>query len=98
MAKVLFLQDVLFDYMGPMQISSILKKDGHKTDLLIWPEEKDFKKKIKEINPDLFAFSIMSGGHRPSIEMAKELKKEFDIPTIFGGPHPTFFPQLIKEE
>ena len=34
MAKVLFLQDVWIEYYGVMQLSSLLKKHGHDTDIL----------------------------------------------------------------
>jgi anaerobic magnesium-protoporphyrin IX monomethyl ester cyclase len=98
MTKILFLQDVLFDYMGPMQLSAILKNNGHETDLLVWEEEKDFMNKVKEINPDLIAFSTMSGGHKAAIEKAREIKKELKVITVFGGAHPTFFPEMINEE
>ena len=40
MAKVLFLQDVWIEYYGVMQLSALLKRNGHSTDILFAGEEK----------------------------------------------------------
>ena len=40
MAKILFLQDIWIEYYGIMQLSSLLKKNGHSTDILFASEEK----------------------------------------------------------
>ncbi len=39
MAKILFLQDVWIEYYGVMQLSALLKKEGHSTDILFASEE-----------------------------------------------------------
>ncbi len=98
MTKVLFIQDILFEFIGPMQISAVLKKEGHTCDLLIVSEEKNLIKKIKEINPDIVAFSVMTGSHRTLIDIANKIKKELNVLTVFGGPHATFYSNLIEEK
>ena len=98
MAKILFLQDILFEFIGPMQLSAILKAKGHKTDLLVWTKEKDLIKKIKQIKPDLIAFSTTTGPHKEALKIARKIKSEINIPIIFGGAHPTLFPDVIKED
>ena len=59
MAKVLFLQDVWLEYYGLMQLSALLKKNGHTTDILFASEENTLEA-IKRSNPDLIAYSLMS--------------------------------------
>jgi len=98
MAKLLFLQDLEYEYLGPMYISSMLKKHGHNVLLRIGNKIDDFVKTISIFKPDWVAFSIMSGSHHWALNMARQVKKEFGIPNIFGGPHPTFFPDFVEEE
>ncbi len=98
MTKVLFIQDILFEFIGPMQISALLKKNGHECDLLILSEETNVIDKIKKINPDIIAFSVMTGSHNELADFAKKIKKEIKVITIFGGPHATFYTDLINEE
>lgn len=97
MAKLLFLQEVAFEYVGVMCLSAYAKSKGHQCDILIQSEEgKDFYDKILAYKPDAIAFSAMTGFHTYYLKMADKVKKMLDVPTIFGGPHPTFFPEVIE--
>src|SRR3989338_6396736 len=96
--KVLFIQQDLFKNYGTMLISGILKKNGHECDILIDALEKDLMKEIKIINPDLIAFSISTTIYSWMKDTAKKIKSEFKKPIIVGGPHPTFFPEVINDE
>lgn len=40
----------------------------------------------------------MTGSHRWAAGLAKAIKRNYNIVTFFGGAHPTFFPEFIKEE
>src|SRR3989338_10467310 len=96
MTKVAFIQNALYEYFGPMYISAVLKQHGHECDLFVTQEEKNINQCIKESNPDFLAFSIMSHDHKWALETAAKLKKRFNIQVVFGGAHPTFFPQIIN--
>ena len=96
--KVLFIQQDVFKNYGTMLISGILKKNGHECDILIDALEKDLMKEIKLINPDLIAFSISTTIYSWMKDTAKKIKSEFKKPIIVGGPHPTFFPEVINDE
>jgi len=98
MSKVLFLQDVPYDYMGTMQMSANLKEAGHECDALIWDREKNFWSEVEKFNPDVVCFSVISGWHKTSIEKAKEIKSRLNVIVLFGGSHPTYFPEVIEEE
>ncbi len=97
MAKVLFLQTVQFEFTGVMSISGYLKREGHQVDLLLETEEgKDFHARIREYQPDLIAFSAMTGDHVRCLEIAAQVKQYLHVPTLMGGPHPTFFPETVE--
>ena len=98
MAKIAFIQDTLFDYFGPMSLSAVLKEQGHQVEIFILKEEKKIISSIKKLNPDLIAFSVVSGFHKWNLRAAQQLKRYFSVPFIFGGPHPTFFRDVINEE
>ena len=94
MARVIFLQRIWYEYGGPEIISSVLKKYGHEVDLLIGKDISSFRDKIKP--NDIIAFSTMSGEHHWALQVASQIKKEKKVLTIFGGPHPTYFPEIIN--
>src|SRR3989344_9553541 len=100
MTKILFVQDVLFDFHGIEVLSGILKKNGHEVDVFVVDYDKgDIIDYIKERKPDFVAFSISSTIYEWSLEIAKRIKREnLKCLTIFGGPHPTYFHDFIDNE
>lgn len=97
MAKVLFIQNIPFEFMGPMYISAMLKENGHDCRLLITKDNKNYLSELMDYNPDIVAFSVMTGPHLAAIETAHAIKQNINAMVVFGGPHPTFFPDVIKE-
>ncbi len=58
--KFLFVTKPFFiEPFGIMYISSAIKNLGHETDLVLTSE--DIEKKFQEFNPDVVAYSIMTG-------------------------------------
>ncbi len=98
MAKLLFLQNIEYEFLGPMYISSMIKSHGHECELAVGESLDDFEMKILSFQPDLVAFSVMSGSHHWGKEIAIQVKNKFGIQNIFGGAHPTFFPEFVLEE
>ncbi|MFP4081638.1 MAG: B12-binding domain-containing radical SAM protein [Candidatus Aminicenantes bacterium] len=97
MAKVLFLQNLPFEYMGPMSISALLKKHGHDCRLFVLSEHRNYLQELRDFNPDLIGFSTMTGPHKWVLNVASEIKNHIHKPILLGGPHPTFFPEVIQE-
>lgn len=95
MAKIIFFQELWAEYNGPMYLSAFLKEHGHQVDLFIGRTASDFYADVEREKPDIIGFSCMSGMHPWALAVAKELKDKYGVMTIFGGPHPTFFPQII---
>lgn len=100
MKVLFFLQDLqFFERLGIMYLSAVLKKGGYQTKLLK-TQNLNFAqiiKKVKEYSPDIFAYSIMTGEHNYYLDLNRRLKKAFPAFSIFGGPHPTFFPEMIEK-
>jgi len=83
--------------LGIMYLSSALKKAGHETFIIKYGKE-DLFGILRKINPKVVAYSITTGTHKEYIEINKKIKKLFKVYSIFGGPHPTFYPEIIHEE
>jgi len=95
--KILFLTEGFFiEPLGIMQLSSCLKKNNHETDLIT--TEENYESKIEEFKPDIIAYSVMTGNHKTFVNLNKGLKKKFNFVSLFGGPHATFFRDLIEED
>ncbi|MFQ5900625.1 MAG: B12-binding domain-containing radical SAM protein [Thermodesulfobacteriota bacterium] len=95
MARIAFIQDIWHEYIGIMSISAYLKKKGHGCDVFITDGEKDLRASLEDFNPDIIAFSCLTGGHTRALEQAGALRDHFELPVIFGGIHTTLFPQII---
>jgi len=97
MAKVIFVQDVLFDYHGIEWLSAMLKKNSHKVDLFVLDSDKgDVIDFLRRKRPDIVAFSVSSTDYQWSLGVAERVKRELGLLTFFGGPHPTYFPDFIE--
>jgi radical SAM superfamily enzyme YgiQ (UPF0313 family) len=98
MARVVFLQNIWFEFMGPMYLSAALKSSGHDCRVLIGDSCDDFRTGLSEYRPDLVAFSVMTGMHQWALEVSRSIKELLPgCRIIMGGPHPTFFPEIISE-
>ncbi|MFH0839254.1 MAG: radical SAM protein [Candidatus Omnitrophota bacterium] len=94
MAHIVFLQRHYYEYGAPAILSAVLKKSGHTTSLLIGEKARHFTSKIRP--SDIVAFSTMTGLHHWALAIASEIKKATTALTVFGGPHPTYFPGIIE--
>ncbi|MDD5613690.1 MAG: radical SAM protein [Candidatus Omnitrophica bacterium] len=97
MAKVAFIQFLHMHMLGPMYLSSALKKKGH-TCIVAIGSQREILRKLKSANPDIIAFSATVNERRWAIYMAQQIKEKLprEIPIIFGGPLATFSPEIIN--
>ncbi len=96
MAKIVFCQKVVYAYFGTMIISSFLKQHGHKVELVMDTDVDRVVKETLELIPDVVAFSTLTatGEFEWALEVAEKLKQANQkILTVFGGVHPTLFPE-----
>ncbi len=98
--KVMFLINFLSiegEPMGVMQLSSIAKSRGWETSLCLASD--DYLRHIDRTQPDLVAVSMMTTDYRALMPAIRRIRRRFsDLPIIVGGAHPTFSPDLIKQE
>lgn len=83
--------------MGISLISAVLKKEGHET-LLFEPDvfsKEKFAEEVRRYNPDLVGFSVTTHQYQYAVKYAELLKQIKNVPTIFGGFHPTLAPESV---
>lgn len=96
MAKVLFIQDLAYEYFGTMHISSYLKQLGHDCQVLIEPLESDLIASALKHKPDIVAFSCLTPTVPWALTVAAKLKRATpSTPVIFGGSHVTLNPDDV---
>lgn len=86
-----------YDPLGVLYIVSSVRSAGHEVMMV----EDNFEKAsqlISEWAPDFVGYSVYTGNHKSLISLNLKLKEKHDFISIFGGPHPTFFPEMIEEE
>lgn len=94
--KILFINKPFFiEPLGLMYLSSTLKKEGYETGLLLTSE--NLEEKVLTYRPDIIAYSIMTGDQDFYDKINKNLQDKCDFYSIAGGPHPTFFPEMIEK-
>jgi len=101
--KVLFVVSEVFysEPLGIMQLSALLKSKGHQTKLAVLSWD-SLLEKVKKFEPHLIAYSTMSpDAHifKDQDEMVRKYIAEKNLPIkrIMGGPHPTYFQQVLKD-
>lgn len=83
--------------LGPMVISAMAKQQGHTT-YLCEMNSSDPLERIRQINPEVVAYSSSTGESKHYLSLNNRIKESFPhIFTIMGGPHVTFYPQVVKE-
>jgi radical SAM superfamily enzyme YgiQ (UPF0313 family) len=97
--RVLFVtQQIDYEPQGIMHLSSALKAAGHQVELAI-AARRDPLDVAQGFRPDVVAYSVITGSQRYYLDLNRRLKAA--VPgafSVFGGPHPTFFPEMVQEE
>jgi anaerobic magnesium-protoporphyrin IX monomethyl ester cyclase len=90
----------MHERLGIMILSAVLKKNNHNAKLIITENLSidDLIAKVEEYNPGIIAYSIMTGEHGYSIKLNRMLKDHYEFYSVFGGPHPTFTPEMIEKD
>jgi len=96
--RILFItKDFTIEPLGVLYLSGALKRAGHQTDI-VKADVEDVEEKMREFAPDIVAYSFCTGQHRYFAGLNLKLKNKFHFISVFGGAHPTFFNEFIKEE
>ncbi|MEM7033154.1 MAG: radical SAM protein [Chloroflexota bacterium] len=100
MAKVLFIEKQIdYEPQGIMCMSAVLKEAGHDVQVAICSQE-DPLALAQHYQPDIVGYSMMTGSQHFYFKLNRAIKEALNgaAPmSVFGGPHPTFFPDMIQE-
>lgn len=99
MARVLFIQNLFMEQLGVMSLSAVLKANGHDVRLAIGSDT-EIIETAKEYKPHIVGVTVLTGFQKRWARLAiaiKEALKEKPL-VVFGGPHPTFFPEIALAE
>lgn len=83
-----------------MSMAAVLKEAGHDVALTIAAQE-DPVAFAKYYQPDIIGYSMMTGSQHYYFKLNRAIKAALNGNqplSVFGGPHPTFFPDMIHEE
>jgi len=95
---MLFIQDLGYEHIGTMYLAAVLKEHNHYCDVFVDNLEVNLIEKAKASKPDLVGFSVITGSQQWCLDMAQKIKAAVNCKIIFGGPHATHFPDIIKYE
>ncbi|MEW6745361.1 MAG: radical SAM protein [Planctomycetota bacterium] len=99
--RVLFIyKDVtLTEPMGILYLAAALRRAGHECALAL-AARRGFLSRVQAFEPGVLAYSVTTGHHPYYLRLNRELKAALGRPvfSLFGGPHATFFPELIEED
>lgn len=97
--KVLFITKFEFvEPLGILYLATCLKKHNHLCKVIDLKFEKDIYASVKNISPDIIAYSITAANQKFYKRINLELKSKFRFISIFGGPHCTSYPEFIEEK
>jgi anaerobic magnesium-protoporphyrin IX monomethyl ester cyclase len=97
MARALFIQTDWFEHLGILYLSAYLKDQGHQTQLVIGRRPGPLLRQIEVFKPNLVAMTTTTGSHQLVLKLARIIRQHWEGLLILGGPHPTFFPEVLAE-
>jgi len=97
--RVLFVvKQIDYEPQGILHLSSVLKTvGGHEVALAVASMEDPVRFALG-FRPDVVAYSVTTGSHRYYLDLNCRIKERLDVFSAFGGPHPTFFPEMVEED
>lgn len=99
MKRVLFIVYSIdfVDNFGICILSAVAKKCGWEVFFEVF-NRKTIDNVFKDIKPSIVCYSAMSTDADIYIKINNFLKSKYSFTSIMGGPHPTFFPDVIYEK
>ncbi|MGC9334722.1 MAG: B12-binding domain-containing radical SAM protein [Anaerolineae bacterium] len=96
--RVLFVaQQIDYEPQGIMHLSSVLKAAGHQVELAV-ADRRDPVAVAQEFQPQVVGYSLITGSQRYYLDLNQRIKEKIpSVFSVFGGPHPTFFPEMVEE-
>ncbi len=97
MARFALIQNIHTENLGLMSISAYLRRAGHEARIFIDDDRASAFSGVAAYNPQVIGFSCTTGMHLKAVFFAHRYKKVYpETISIFGGPHPTFHPEMVN--
>ncbi|MBF0444189.1 MAG: B12-binding domain-containing radical SAM protein [Magnetococcales bacterium] len=85
--------------LGIAYLSAYLKNLYPEIVIGFFDPKADKLEALHHFAPDLVLYSIMSGQYKENVKRNQFLKSVLPpFIAVFGGPHPTYFPEMVKED
>ena len=87
MARIAFCQDGLIEYMGYMQMASVLTEAGHTVEIFFDDQlhRRRFQREISRFDPDIVGFSVLTPSRNWAVETAGALRRATGAVTVCGN-------------
>lgn len=95
--RVAFVQTVPFELVGIQLLAAVLSEHELTVVITYIDGYPAIRRKLQAFQPDFICFTATTGDHQGLLAVARKLKEEFPVPFIWGGPHATFFPEIIHK-
>jgi len=96
--RVMFvLKNIEEENLGVLYLSALLKKKGHHTQL-VKADYKCVSEALRGLEPTILAYSTLAFYSEYYVSLNKQIKKDFDVFSLFGGMFPTARPELIYND
>jgi anaerobic magnesium-protoporphyrin IX monomethyl ester cyclase len=97
--RILFVvEKIEFEPLGILQLSSILKRAGHDVKLVI-ASDQDPVTVARAFQPQVVGYTTFTGTQHFYLQVNQRIKEKMPgVFSVFGGPHPTFFPEMLQEQ
>lgn len=83
--------------LGILHLSSVLKSKGHNVDICN-ASCKEADKLIRQKSISVVGYSSATGDIKDYLELNRLIKSRHKVFSLFGGMHPTFYPEMVEEE
>jgi radical SAM superfamily enzyme YgiQ (UPF0313 family) len=94
---LLVIKQVDYEPLGLLYISSVLRAAGHEVRLSIAASQ-DPVAVARDWQPGIVGYSVFTGSQRFYRDLNLRIKQQLPgVLSVFGGPHPTFFPEFLEE-
>jgi radical SAM superfamily enzyme YgiQ (UPF0313 family) len=97
MNGIVFVQKDVFAKPGIMALSAVLKSAGFNCRVVVADLERDVVRAVLALQPEAVAFSITTGEYPFMKAVGIQLRKDYNRIIICGGPHATFYPEVIHD-
>ncbi|MGB3478664.1 MAG: radical SAM protein [bacterium] len=96
-----FLRHSSIEPLAIEYIGAIAEAEGYEVNIIQQQQrsEQEALQEILAFDPELAAFSVMTYNYPASLSLVRKIKQNNpEILTVFGGYHPSYCPEIVKED